>query len=545
MNITHQPIWTLLQQHYEANKHVHMRDQFEQHSDRFEQLHERLHGMLYDYSKNCIDEQTLILLAQLADAVDLRTWMDNMRRGDKINISERRAVLHTALRLPEEAEAVYVDGQNIVPQVHQALNRALTFADRINNGQHLSATNQTITDVVNIGIGGSDLGPQMAVQALGAYRQNINVHFVSNVDGAHISQVVASLRPERTLFIVASKSFRTPETLMNAHAARQWFLAAGHSEADVGRHFVAVSSNLEATRAFGILPENVFEMFDWVGGRYSVWSAIGLPVMCAIGSSHFRQFLAGAHTMDEHFFQTEWRHNIPVLHGLIGVWYNNFYQTAGHTVVPYDHGLRRFPAYMQQLDMESNGKQTGRHGETVDCATGPIIWGDEGANCQHAYFQLLHQSQRLISTDFIVPMRSHFPIGHQHEFLVANAFAQAEALMVGKTLAEAEADLAHLSAEARAILAPQKVFPGNQPSTSIVFDELTPFNLGMLLAMYEHKVFVQGIVWGINSFDQWGVEYGKVLAKAILQQLNADESPQRNSSTNALIAFYKDSQTNS
>ena len=539
MNITQQPIWTLLKQHHADTQHISMRTHFALQPDRFERMHERLHGMLYDYSKNRLDETTLDLLIQLAEVAQVRAWSDKMRRGEKINLSEHRAVLHTALRLPENAAPVYVDGENIVPQVHQALDRALAFADNINSGRHRGATGQLITDVVNIGIGGSDLGPQMAVQALRPYRQQVNLHFVSNVDSAHFSQVAAGLCPERTLFIVASKSFGTPETLMNAHAARQWFLAGGRSEADIGQHFAAVSSNLQATQAFGILPKNVFTMFDWVGGRYSVWSAIGLPVMCAIGSTHFRHFLAGAHAMDEHFFHTEWRHNIPALHALIGVWYNNFYHAAGHNVVPYNHGLRRLPAYLQQLDMESNGKHAGRDGAPIECATGPILWGDEGANCQHAYFQLLHQGGRLISTDFIVPMLSQYPARRQQEFLVANALAQAKALMLGKTLAEAEAELAHLPADVRARLAPQKVFPGNQPSTTIAFAEMTPFNLGMLLAMYEHKVFVQGVVWGINSFDQWGVEYGKVLAKTILPQLSATDTPQHDGSTGGLIQFYR------
>ncbi len=538
MNITRQPAWLHLQQHYEAEQALTLRERFALDPDRFAHMHERLHGMLFDYSKNRVSETTLDLLGRLADTADVRGWADKMRRGDKINNSEGRAVLHTALRLPENAAPVYVDGTNVVPLIHHELNRALAFAERINDGRYLGATGERITDVVNIGIGGSDLGPQMAAQALAPYRQSVNVHFVANADGAHFARIATRLKPERTLFIVASKSFGTPETLFNARAARAWFLQHGRSEADIGRHFAAVSANLHATAAFGMVPENVFAMFDWVGGRYSVWSSIGLPLMCAVGSGHFRRFLAGAHAMDEHFFYTEWRHNIPALLGLIGVWHHNFCAAAGHTIVPYAHGLRRLPAYLQQLDMESNGKHAGRNGETVDCATGPIIWGEEGANSQHAYFQLLHQSRRLITTDFIVPMRSAYP-GRQHEFLVANAFAQAEALMLGRTQAEAEAALIDLPPAERASLAAQKVFPGNQPSNSILLDEISPFNLGMLLAMYEHKVFVQGMVWGINPFDQWGVEYGKILARAIEPELNDTTAPHHDASTNGLINYYR------
>ena len=367
----------------------------------------------------------------------------------------------------------------------------------------------------------------------------VQVRFVSNVDGAHLSQVLFGVRPETTLFIVASKSFTTPETLLNAQAAKTWLLEqTGWDEAAIAQHFVAVSTNTQATSQFGIRAQNVFKMFDWVGGRYSVWSTIGLPVMCAIGRDAFMQFLAGARAMDAHFLSQEWRHNIPVLLALLGVWYNNFFDAHSHAVIPYDYGMRALAEYLQQLDMESNGKNVSQKNEPVECATGPIIWGSQGINCQHAYFQMLHQGSRLIPSDFIVPMNSHYPLGKQHRVLVANAFAQTEALMRGKTLAEAETEL--LQAGKDTHLAAQKVFSGNQPTTTILMDEVNPYNLGMLIAMYEHKVFVQGVIWGINSFDQWGVEYGKVLAKTIEPELAGQGNAAHDASTLALIAYYRE-----
>lgn len=536
--INHSAIWAQLHQHQRSTRFLHLRDLFAQQPERFDRMHETLNGMLVDYSKNRITEDTLRLLVTLAESADLRGWMVKMRRGDAINVSENRAVLHTALRLPENA-CVRVDGRNIVPAIHRELARALAFADAIHSGSHTGTRGDAITDVVNIGIGGSDLGPHMVTQALKPYHRRVNVHFVANIDGANLAQVLETVDAARTVFVVASKSFSTPETLLNAQAARAWFLQQGFNEADIGKHFVAVSSQVQAAADFGIDPRNVFALFDWVGGRYSVWSAIGLPVMCAVGSAHFRAFLAGAHAMDEHFFHAPPRHNIPILLGLIGLWYNTFYEAASHAVIPYDHGLRRLPAHLQQLDMESNGKQTGRMGEHLDFDTGAVIWGEEGVNCQHAFFQLLHQGSRLVPCDFIVPVNSHYRVGKQHQMLVANALAQTEALMRGKTFAEAHAELAGLSNQHRDMLAPQKVFPGNQPVNTIMLDAITPFNLGMLLAMYEHKVFVQGIIWGINSFDQWGVEYGKVLAQAIEPQLSDATVLQHDASTNALIEYYR------
>ena len=532
-------IWAQLHQHQRSTRFLHMRALFEQDTQRFARMHEKLNGLLLDYSKNRITEDTLSLLIELAQAADLHSWMDKMRRGDKINVSEDRAVLHTALRLPEGAE-VYVDGHNVVPDIHRELNRALAFAESLHNGIHRGAHGERITDVVNIGIGGSHLGPQMVTLALRPFHQNINIHYVANVDGASLMRVLDHINPATTVFIVASKSFTTPETILNAQTARRWFLQKGFTEADIAQHFVAISSNVDKAQAFGIAPENVFAMFNWVGGRYSVWSTIGLSVMCAIGTQHFRDFLAGGHAMDEHFFHAPLRHNMPVLMGLIGLWYNTFYATTSQAIIPYDHGLRRLPAHLQQLDMESNGKQTGRYGEHLDFDTGPVIWGEEGVNCQHAFFQLLHQGPRLIAADFIVPMNSFYHVSEQHKVLVANALAQTEALMRGKTLDEAYAELAHLDNKQRDMLAPQKVFPGNQPSNTLLLDAVTPFNLGMLLALYEHKVFVQGVIWGINSFDQWGVEYGKVLANKIEPQLSNTDALAHDASTNGLIDYFRE-----
>ncbi|MCF7520542.1 glucose-6-phosphate isomerase [Neisseria sp. ZJ106] len=534
-------LWQALDEHYRNTVSIHMRDQFAADPQRFDRMHETLHGLLFDYSKNRVDETALTLLCRLAEAAGLPQQMAAMRCGEKINTSENRAVLHTALRLPENAEAVYVDGENIVPKVHHELKRALAFARSILDGSHTGVSGKRITDFVHIGIGGSDLGPKVCTQALKNYQQQVRVHFVGNSDDAEMTNKLVGLNPETTVFSIASKSFGTPETLLNAQAAREWYRSAGLPEAGIGRHFCAISSNTEAARRFGIEAERVFAMFDWVGGRYSVWSAIGLPVMVALGEAHFRALLQGAHAMDEHFFHTGFRHNIPVLMALLHVWYNNFYQADGHTVVPYSHNLRRFPSWLNQLDMESCGKSRTIDGSEAELKTGGIMFGEEGVNCQHAYFQLLHQGTRLIPCDFIVPMTTPHNIGRQHRFTVANAFAQAEALMKGKTYEEALAELAHLPEAKRLALAPHKVFPGNRPSNSLLIDSLNPFNLGMLLAAYEHRTFAEGVIWGINPFDQWGVEYGKVLAKAIEPELD-NGTPEHDSSTNGLITFYRQCQ---
>ena len=532
-------IWAQLHQHQRCTRFMHMRDLFQQEPERFEHMHEQLNGLLLDYSKNRITEHTLALLIELAETADLSSWMTKMQTGEKINVSENRAVLHTALRNPADTQ-LYVDGRNIIPDIQCELKHALDFAEAVRTGEYTGVTGNRITDIVNIGIGGSNLGPQMVTLALAHFcKSDLNIHYAANVDSINLMQILQKINPASTIFIIASKSFTTPETLLNAETARQWFLQQGFIEADIARHFVAISSATDKAKTFGIASENIFSMFDWVGGRYSVWSTIGLSVMCAIGRQNFLDFLAGGRAMDEHFFTAPLRHNIPVLLGLIGLWYNTFYATTSHAIIPYDHGLRRLAAHLQQLDMESNGKQVGRYGEHLDFDTGPIIWGEEGVNCQHAFFQLLHQGPRLISSDFIVPINSFSICNKQHKVLVANALAQTEALMQGKTLAEVYAELNHLDNEQRDILAPQKTFPGNQPSNTLLLDEVNPFNLGMLLAMYEHKVFVQGVIWGINSFDQWGVEYGKILAKRIEPQLNNHEELTHDSSTNGLINYFR------
>ena len=492
---------------------------------------------MLDYSKNRITARTLELLQELALAADLPGWMRKMRAGECINISEKRAVLHSALRLPVQA-SLALDGQDVVPAVHAVLARMASFALRVRSGEWLGFSGQRVRQVVNIGIGGSDLGPLMVAEALKPYADPaLAFHYVSNVDGQHLAQVLQQCDAATTLFVVASKSFATPETLLNAQAARRWFLQHA-GEADIARHFVAVSTNAPAVRDFGIDTDNMFGFWDWVGGRYSVWSAIGLPVMLQIGPERFAEFLAGGARMDEHFFDTPFERNIPVLLGLIGIWYNTFYGAHTHAIMPYDHGLRRLPAHIQQMDMESNGKRVGRYGERLDFDTGPVIWGEEGVNSQHAFFQLLHQGTRLVPCDFIVAMNTHYPMGNQHRVLVANCFAQTEALMRGKTEAEVLQELGNLAGDELDMLLPQKLFPGNQPSNTIALDKVTPYNLGMLLAMYEHKVFVQGAIWGVNSFDQWGVEYGKQLASRLLGELEVGQLAAHDASTLGLMRHY-------
>lgn len=532
--------WAKLHQHQRATRHMHMRQLFEADAQRFERFSVELDDLLLDYSKNRITERTLELLVDLAHAADLSGWMQRMRSGEHINVSEDRAVLHTALRLPQDA-TLDLDGQNVVPQVHRVLEQMRDFSERVRNGDWTGYTGKAITDVVNLGIGGSDLGPLVVTEALAPFSSDrLAVHFVSNVDGQHIARTLRLLNPETTLFVVASKSFTTPETLLNAQAARRW-LVSHLTEAAVARHFVAVSCNESAVRGFGIDPQNMFEFWDWVGGRFSLWSAIGLPVMLAVGYENFSDLLAGAHAMDQHFFTAPFARNIPVLLALLGIWYNTFYRAHTHAIMPYDHGLRRLPAHIQQMDMESNGKRVGRFGEWLDFDTGPVIWGEEGVNSQHAFFQLLHQGTRLVPCDFIVPMNSHYAIDGQHQVLVANCLAQTQALMHGKTEAEVLEELADVPGDVLDMLLPQKLFPGNQPSNTIALKQVTPRSVGMLIAMYEHKVFVQGVIWGINSFDQWGVEYGKQLAKRILPQLGdvQQDAALNDCSTNGLIAHFR------
>lgn len=538
MSINETSEWAKLHQHQRATRFVHMRDLFAADAQRFAKMHEKLHGLLLDYSKNRMTEDTLDLLLALARRADLPQWMQKMRTGEKINFSENRAVLHTALRLPEDA-VLESDGRNIVPLIHRELNRALDFAESLRSGSLKNHCGQRFDAVVNLGIGGSDLGPKMLACALADYAGGLTVRFTANADGSDLMRSLQGLNPASTMFIVSSKSFSTPETMMNAAAARAWLRNALPENA-VRRHFAAVTANTGAAAAQGILPAQTFRIFDWVGGRYSATSAIGLPLMCAVGSGHFRDFLAGAHAMDNHFFNAPLRHNMPVLLALTGIWYNTFYRAHSYALIPYSHRLRHFPAHIQQLDMESNGKQTSRTGEYLDFNTGPIIWGEEGVNCQHAFFQLMHQGSRLIPSDFILFAGLPGCNAHRQRVLTANALAQTRALMYGKTPAEVYAEMHDLPGVRRDELMPQKHFPGNQPSNTLFFDALTPFNMGMLLALYEHKVFVQGVVWGINSFDQWGVEYGKVLARAIEPDLAGSGPTHYDSSTNGLIAYFRE-----
>lgn len=506
------PTWPLLEQAAQT-EHIHLRQRFADEPQRFAQMHERLDGLLFDYSRNCISEHTLQLLCQLADDAQLQHWREAMFTGQTINQSENRAVLHTALRLPEDAQ-VQVNGHNIVPEIHRELNRALDFAEHIINGRYTGHTGLPITDVVNIGVGGSDLGARMAVDALHAYHQGVRVHFAANIDPSELDTIWQRIRPEQTLFIVCSKSFQTAETLLNANWIKQKLLAANWLPEAIGRHFAAVSSHTQEAAAFGIAPERCFAMFDWVGGRYSVWSAVGLALMCAIGREHFSAFLRGARHMDEHFRHTPHRRNIPVLMALLGIWNQNFLGQQSQVVIPYHHGLRHFPAYLQQLDMESNGKSVTRHSQALTWQTGVAVWGQEGVNCQHAFLQLLHQGNIPMSADFIVPMRPDTAndADPRHTILVANALAQAAALMRGKTRDEAQQEHRDCIME--------RVFSGNRAVNFFALEQITPENLGILLAAYEHKIFVQGIIWQINSFDQWGVEYGKVLAQNMIPALN-------------------------
>ncbi len=534
--------WLALWRHQQQMSRVHMRDLFDADPGRFERFSLECGPLFLDYSKNRIDGTTLRLLTELAESVNLADWMTRMRSGDKINLSENRAVLHTALRNRSD-EPVYVDGEDVMPGVREVLQRMRRFTDRVRGGEWLGYTGKRITTVVNIGIGGSDLGPMLVARALKPFgAAGIDTHFVSNVDGGHLSDVVAGLDAETTLFVVTSKSFTTPETLLNAESARDWLVAKlGHADA-VARHFVAVSTNTPAVKAFGIDPDHMFGFWDWVGGRYSLWSAVGLTVAIQIGMDHFEALLDGAYEMDCHFFSQPFERNIPVILALLGIWYNTCFGAHTHAVIPYNQSLSRLPAHLQQLDMESNGKRVTRDGFTLDFDTGPVIWGEVGVNCQHAFFQLLHQGTRLVPADFVLAVKSNYPLGNHQDILVANCLAQTQALMRGKSEAEARAELEAqgLTGEALEQLLPHKVFPGNQPSNTILLDRLTPRSVGGLIAMYEHKVFVQGVIWGLNSFDQWGVEYGKQLAKRITPQLTDYSSlDTHDASTRGLIERYR------
>ena len=518
-----------------------MRDLFAADAQRFERFCVEAAGLFLDYSKNRLDGRTLELLAALARERGVEQRRDAMFAGQRINNTENRAVLHTALRAPRGTPLV-VDGQDVNADVHAVLDRIRTFTDAVRSGEWLGHTGKPITDVVNIGIGGSDLGPKMVVLALRHYAHpRLRMHFVSNVDGHDMDAALSQVDPETTLFIVASKTFTTAETMMNAQTARSWFLGRAPEEA-LARHFVAVSTNIEAIKRFGIDPANMFPFWDWVGGRYSVWSAIGLSVALAVGFGYFSDFLAGAHAMDEHFRSAPIEQNMPAILALVGFWNREFLDAHSVTIAPYHQDLNRFPAYLQQLDMESNGKCVTRDGEPVDTPTCPAIWGEPGTNGQHAYFQLLHQGTDLTPIDFIAALRPAHEMEHHHTALLANCFAQSEAFMKGKTIDEVRADLQAqgLPPEEVERLAPHKTFPGNRPSNTILMERLTPSTLGALIALYEHKTFVQGVIWNVNSFDQWGVELGKVLAKKIEAELAGEPQPSmHDSSTNGLIARAK------
>ncbi len=543
INPTKTKAWKKLKEHHKRMKDHHMVDLFRQDPARFSKFSTRFEDIFLDYSKNRITPETVRLLLGLARECKVGDAMKKMFAGDKINETENRAVLHVALRNRSNSP-VYVDGSDIMPEVNAVLKQMERFSEAILSGQWKGYTGKGITDVVNIGIGGSDLGPVMVTEALRPYwKPPIKAHFVSNVDGTHMAETVKRLSPETTLFIIASKTFTTQETMTNALTARRWFLDVAKDEAQVKHHFVAVSTNEEAVRKFGIDPANMFRFWDWVGGRYSLWSAIGLPITCTIGFENFVELLKGAHAMDVHFREAPFETNIPVLLALIGVWNTNFLGAETEAILPYDQYMHRFPAYFQQGNMESNGKYVDRSGREVRYPTGPVIWGEPGTNGQHAFYQLIHQGTRLIPCDFIAPAISHNPVGEHHQILLSNFFAQTEALMKGKTKKEVAEELKRSGVGEEEIrkLLPHKIFIGNRPTNSILVKKITPGTLGRLVAMYEHKIFVQGVIWNIFSFDQWGVELGKELARKILPELkDVKEVATHDSSTKGLIHVYQE-----
>ncbi|MGE5680415.1 MAG: glucose-6-phosphate isomerase [Bacillota bacterium] len=540
--LTQSDTWKKLVEHQKSLSGINMRRMFEQDNTRFEKFSLKFNNILLDYSKNRITEDTLRLLLQLAADSELKKWIEKMFSGEKINVTENRAVLHTALR-NRSNRPVYVDGKDVMPEVNAVLKHMREFSDSVRNGSWKGYTGKTITDIVNIGIGGSDLGPVMVTEALKPYgKPGLNVHFVSNVDGTDISEVLKKLNPETVLFLVASKTFTTQETIANANTAKEWFLRSAGDKSAVAKHFAALSTNEKEVSKFGIDPKNMFEFWDWVGGRYSLWSAIGLSIAIYLGMDNFEELLTGAFEMDEHFRSEPFEKNMPVILALLGIWYNNFWDAQSYAILPYDQYLHRFPAYFQQGDMESNGKTITRNGTHVDYSTGPIVWGEPGTNGQHAFYQLIHQGTKLIPADFIAPVETHNPVGEHHKLLLSNFFAQTEALMKGKTEDEVKSELekSGLKPEEIEKLLPHKVFEGNKPSNSILVKKITPRSLGSLIALYEHKIFTQGVIWNINSFDQWGVELGKQLAKAILPELEEKgQVVSHDSSTNGLINYYK------
>ena len=532
--------WKKLEAHYDVMKGRHLRDLFREEPDRFAQFSLCLGEIVFDYSKNLITNQTLTLLEELANECGLADAIKAMFSGEKINRTENRQVLHTALR-NFSGHPVMVDGKDVMPDVKQVLAQMKDCCERIHNGSWSGYTGKKIRYIVNIGIGGSDLGPVMVTEALKPYWvEGIQTFFVSNVDGTHIAETLKKVNADETLFLIASKTFTTQETMTNAHTARQWFLQHAGDEKHIAKHFVALSTNEKEVVKFGIDKQNMFGFWDWVGGRYSLWSAIGLSIALTIGYDHFEELLKGAYNVDEHFRSSAFHHNIPYLMAMIGIWYTNFYNAESEAILPYDQYLHRFAAYFQQGNMESNGKFVDRNGNKVAYQTGPIIWGEPGTNGQHAFYQLIHQGTRLIPCDFIAPVISHNPIGDHHQKLMSNFFAQTEALMNGKTAEEARKEMSSLTEDQIHTLLPFKVFEGNRPTNSILVKKITPYSLGQLIALYEHKIFVQGVIWNIYSFDQWGVELGKQLANKILPELQDDEKVHsHDSSTNGLINVYK------
>ncbi|WP_282030357.1 glucose-6-phosphate isomerase [Winogradskyella eximia] len=540
-NPTSTNAWKKLQAHFDSIKSQHLKDLFSSDAERANDLTVKWEDFYVDFSKNRITTQTIDLLIELANELDLKDAISKYFEGDVINATEGRAVLHTALRAPKDAKVI-VDGENVIPEVHEVKKKIENFTTAVVSGSHKGHTGKAITDVVNIGIGGSDLGPAMVVDSLQYYKNQLTTHFVSNVDGDHYQEVIKKLNPETTLFVIVSKTFTTQETLSNANSIRAWFLKSQPSEA-VSKHFVAVSTNIESVKNFGIDEENIFPMKDWVGGRFSLWSAVGLSISLALGYKHFESLLDGAHKMDEHFRTADFNENIPVVSALLTVWYNNFFKSESEAIIPYTQYLNQFATYLQQGIMESNGKSVDRNGNKVNYQTGTLIWGEPGTNSQHAFFQLIHQGTKLIPTDFIGYVESLYGNTDHHDKLMSNYFAQTEALMNGKTEAEVLNELKEqsLSEEEISKLLPFKVFEGNKPTTSLLIQKLSPESLGKLIAMYEHKIFVEGIIWNIYSYDQFGVELGKQLAKSILSELNQDDSnTHHDSSTQNLVTFYKE-----
>lgn len=540
-NPTETKSWQQLTMHYLSMQAVHLNELFREDPKRFEDFHILFEDILIDYSKNIITPETLQLLKSLTKECELNEAIQSMFFGERINETESRNVLHYALR-NRSNKPVLVDGLDVMPDVNKVLDQMRVFSENLLNGSWKGYSDKAITDIVNIGIGGSDLGPYMVTEALRPYHKNITPHFVSNVDGTHIAETLKNVNPETTIFIIASKTFTTQETMTNAESAKKWFLEKSAGKGDVAKHFVALSTNTKAVTEFGIAQENMFVFWDWVGGRYSLWSSIGLSISCTIGFDNFTQLLDGAHAMDNHFKTEPFEKNIPTLLAMLGIWYGNFFDAASEAILPYDQYMHRFAAYFQQGNMESNGKSVDRNGQIVLYQTGPVIWGEPGTNGQHAFYQLIHHGTRMIPCDFIAPAISHNKIGDHHQKLLSNYFAQTEALMMGKSEEEVVEDLtkAGMNKEQIEFHKPFRVFAGNKPTNSILFKILTPRTLGSLIAMYEHKIFVQGVIWNVYSFDQWGVELGKVLAKKILPELeNEAEITSHDSSTNGLINYCK------